>query len=116
MFAKIDSELLDVFLEPEEIELLLKKPLKGKILTPEKIKAGFQISVYEEKSGKYGISVENVRGRYFVFVSQDFYEELKKSGYVGIRYGALGSRKANLFDEARLSDEESMTLAWLKKF
>ncbi len=68
------------------------------------------------KSGKYGINVEEKRGEYSVFVSPEFYEELKESGYVGARYDALGLRKANLMDETRLDGERRMELKWLKKF
>lgn len=116
MFAKIDSEFFDVFLSPDEIDSVQKKPLKGKIITPEKTKADLDISVNMEKSGKYGINVEEKRGDYSVFVSPEYWKELKESGYVGARYDTLGLHKANLMDETRIDDEKRMDMKWLKKF
>lgn len=116
MFAKIDSELLDIFLTPEEIESAAKKSLKGKIITAAKTKAGFELFVDDKKSGRYGISVQENKGGYSVFTSADFYESLKEDGYAGARYDALGRCKINLMDISRLDDEKKMELKLLKKF
>ena len=93
MLSCINKERdIDIFLSKEEIERLNSNTLEGTMLRiKEKETNTLTVRIDKDKS-RYQIDVEDRKGIYTVYIHPEYYEDLKKSGHIGTRYGGLGDK------------------------
>jgi len=116
MIAGIDSQAdLEVYLEPEEIEMLGRgEVINGvliKVLKPKR-QGAISISVNEERKNEngFGIGIDDsgywrIRDgfRLEVFLSSEWYASLRGRGLIGIRQRMLDGSKIHIYDRSRLT-------------
>ena len=121
MIAGIDSQAdLEVYLEPEEIEMLGRgEVINGvliKVLKPKR-QGAISISVNEERKNEngFGIGIDDsgywrIRDgfRLEVFLSSEWYASLRGRGLIGIRQRMLDGSKIHIYDRSRLTGLDTL--------
>ena len=113
----IDRDI-EIFLKDEEVEKLREQSIKGEIfelqdvrkICPLELLVDF--SQYQEKAdSKMRTNIED--NKYFVYLSKNYYEDLKESGWIGTRCGYF---KVDVMTEyfAKRYEEEARELRNIK--
>ena len=121
MIAGIDSQAdLEVYLEPEEIEMLGRgEVINGvliKVLKPKR-QGTISISVNEKRKNEngFGIGIDDsgywrIRDGFRLeeFLSSAWYASLRGRGLIGIRQRMLDGSKIHIYDRSRLTGLDTL--------